>query len=734
MTAGALDRATRISFVSELYGSTLAMATGILAGVGCGAAVAVETGLAVGWWVAGAVAAVGVARHAALTRFRAVREVADAAALDRWEAVAVALSTAQCLAMTCFAVVGFALTDDRLCQGIGIGAPVAYMVATMGRSFASRALARWQMACAGTVLLVVVPLGGHGLWTVDAFVILPFLVALNAITRRLHDVFARAVTLAGRLDAALGGMPVGLAMTGADGAVAVSNARFLETLGVGDAPATGAGLVTLWATAGDGGAVGRLLADPGRAGEAAFDDASGRSLVVRSRPAPDGGCVLVVDDVTEREAARREIDHLARYDALTGLLNRRSLDEAARAAMSVRGGAHALLFVDLDRFKQVNDTLGHPVGDRLVVAAAGRLLAVAGPDATVGRVGGDEFVVVVAADGGVEAAEALAGAVVATLSAPYAIDGHRVVIGASVGVALSGDVADFAALVRDADTALYRAKAEGRGGHRVFEPWMKEGLERRRRLVADVGGAVGRGELTVRFQPVHDAAAHRYLGCEAMPRWEHPAIGPVSREELAAVSREAGVAEDLGGWVTREALAACARWPAGTTVAVRASARALARGDLDATVLGLLAEAGLPPGRLAVAVTEAAAREAGAEGEAALRPLARAGVGLALDGFGTGEGSLALLGSLPFDAARVDGSLLRGLGPGSRPAVLLAGIVAMGRALGTRVVVDGVATLAELALVTREAGVELVQGPLLSPPLSAGEAADVLWDQERLAA
>ena len=313
---------------------------------------------------------------------------------------------------------------------------------------------------------------------------------------------------------------------------------------------------------------------------------------------------------TARDRARKEarIEHLAHHDALTGLANRALFRERlgrALAAARRRGGPVAVLCLDLDRFKPVNDTLGHPVGDALLRAVAARLLACVREGDTAARLGGDEFAVLQAGAGQPEAAGALARRLVEALSAPYEVLGHQVVVGASVGVALApGDGGDPDELLKRADMALYRAKADGRGTFRSFEPGMDARLQARRLLELDLRKALAAGELELHYQPLVDLRTGAVSALEALLRWRHPARGLVPPGEFVPLAEETGLIVPVGGWVLRRACADAAGWPGGVRVAVNLSAAQFRGRELVAAVVGALAAAGLAPARLELEITE----------------------------------------------------------------------------------------------------------------------------------
>ena len=686
-----------------------------------------------------AMAIVGLVRLKSIDRFGLLKAGLDADGLKRWERWYIMGGVAHVGLLGCFCVATFA-TNDAFARLASVAGIMAYLVGIPGRSFGSPLLVNAQVAAAGVPLLVAVLLPGHAYLWIWFLVFLPFLVALRSISSRLRGIFMSAVTrandlcrLAGRFDTALNNMPHGLAMFADDGTVTVVNHRIAELMRVApDALARCATLERLW-TACMAGAAGPsrmtldALAALGDSEEWAVPMADGRTIAFRRRGIASGGGVLIAEDVTERVRALEEVAYLASHDALTGLYNRRSFMDRAGAALArcARDEA-ALLFVDLDHFKSVNDTLGHGVGDRLIAEAARRLQGVAGPASVLARLSGDEFVVFGLCAEAARTPASLASAVVARLSEPYEIDGHAIALGASVGIAPSRGGADIDALLVDADLALHAAKAAGRGSFRFFEDAMQARAQARRELEDDLRQALGRGEFEVHYQPIFSLAENAYTVCEALVRWRHARRGLVSPAEFIPIAEEIGLIHEIGGWVLARACAECASWPCGVGVAVNVSAVQFRHGDLLALVRDALQASGLAPTRLEIEVTETALLQDIQATATLLRRLREVGVGVSLDDFGTGYSSLSYLQSLPFSKVKIDRSFLDGAQAGNRAMLLLGGIARLSVALGMTVVVEGVETGEQLALVASQGCVQQVQGFLFSRPVPADQVAAVL--------
>jgi diguanylate cyclase (GGDEF)-like protein len=431
-------------------------------------------------------------------------------------------------------------------------------------------------------------------------------------------------------------------------------------------------------------------------------------------------------NLSARQRDEAEASKLARYDSLTGLPNRatmaRMLDEALANAAERRRGC-ALMLIDLDRFKQVNDTFGHPVGDQLLRQVAARLRTALGEEGQVGRLGGDEFQAILPGADGEGALARHADRIIAAVSRPYEIDGHALSVGASIGIAVARPGKAYAAaLVKEADLALYAAKAQGRGTHRLFAPSMHAEAADRQVLERDLAEALGKGELELLYQPVVDSVTEEPVAFEALLRWRHPIRGLIMPEALLPLAAECGLMPRIGAWVLRSACAEAAAWPEHVRVSVNLSPAEFADSGLPAAVAAALTAAGLDPGRLELEISEDVFFAEDCAGEEVLARLHGLGVRLALDNFGTGRSGLGHLRTAPLDKIKIDQSFVRGAGKaGSRNAAIVRAIVVLAESLGIDTTAEGVETLEELALI-RRLGCSQVQGFLFAKPGPAAEA------------
>ncbi|QGY03564.1 EAL domain-containing protein [Methylobacterium mesophilicum SR1.6/6] len=428
---------------------------------------------------------------------------------------------------------------------------------------------------------------------------------------------------------------------------------------------------------------------------------------------------VALRDLTDRKRDEARIRHLALHDALTDLPNRYLLEQRLGPALDVAasdGTGVAVIYLDLDRFKAVNDLHGHAAGDALLVQATKRMLTELRPTDTLARVGGDEFVVVLTGARAPQRVAEIAGRLIEGLRRPFRIDDHRVEIGASAGVALyPGDGSTAESLLRAADTALYRVKDEGRGAVRFFEAAMDAQLQARQRLEHELGGAIDRDELRLFYQPIVNARTGEIETFEALIRWQHPERGFVSPAEFIPVAEQADLIGRIGEWVIDTACAAAAAWPQPWRVSVNVSPTQFRQSDVPALVAAALARHGLAPARLVVEITESVFIQDASAAVAVLTRLRELGVRLALDDFGTGYSSLSYLQQFRFDKIKVDQSFVRRLGQHADTLAIVRAIVNLGHNLGLQVTVEGVET-AEQLVILRELHCEQMQGYLFARP------------------
>ena len=629
-------------------------------------------------------------------------------------------------------------SDDAVAHMICLSVATGIVAGGAGRAYGRPSIFHLQAVLQFGPAVIALASRGTPYYVAMSVVSAAFLLAIMQLSANLHKIFMRAVVarereaaLATQFDTALNNMPHGLCMFTNDGRLAVMNHRFGEMMklpadlahlrpGSSDILSacvdarslSEASAKLILAEIENPQAKGIITTDP--------DVARGRSLSWAFQPMADGGAVVLLEDVTERRNAEARITHLARYDELTGLPNRVNFRDEIEHLLAAPYGADqmsALLFIDLDQFKQVNDTLGHPCGDQLLCAVADRLRAMLRPEDFVARFGGDEFVVFQQNIRSPDEAAALARRIVDHLSERYKIDNHLVEIGASIGIAMtSGVSADT--LLKNADMALYRAKADGRGTFCFFRDEMAQVVEARRILELDLRKALANEEFELFYQPLVNLKSGKISTCEALLRWNHPLRGTVSPIDIIPVAEDMGLIVDLGRWILRKACQECRQWPDAVSVAVNFSPQQFHQRDLLSEVRYALDVSGLPAHRLEIEITESSLLRNTQVTNELLAQLRELGVRISLDDFGTGYSSLSYLHNFPLQKVKIDRSFLEGIDT-DRPLRLLRGVARLSADLGMSVVVEGIETNEQLELINADGTVSEAQGYLFSRPVPA---------------
>jgi diguanylate cyclase (GGDEF)-like protein/PAS domain S-box-containing protein len=470
------------------------------------------------------------------------------------------------------------------------------------------------------------------------------------------------------------------------------------------------------------------------ASDAIYELRDGRVVAVSRRPMRNGGWVATHEDITERRRDEARIAYLAHHDVLTDLPNRALLHERmeeAIAGMRDGGRRMAILMLDLDRFKEVNDTLGHPIGDALLKSVTARLRACVRESDTIARLGGDEFAILQRVSDPFTESTALAKRIQEEISAPFDIQGHNVVIGTSIGIVIApenGSTSDE--LMKNADLALYRAKSEGRGTHRFFEPEMDRRMQVRRKLERDLRDALANGEFALHYQPLINTERNQICGFEALLRWTHPERGKVAPADFIPLAEETGLIVPIGEWVLRQACKDAATWPDDLKVAVNVSVAQFRSRNLVEFVIRTLAAAGLDPQRLELEITETVMLQDEQDAFEILTQLHAIGVRIALDDFGTGYSSLSNLRKFPFDKIKIDRSFLNDLSVANVDAVaVVRSIAQLGASLGMSTTAEGVETEDQMEQVRAEGCTEM-QGFYLGRPMPAKDVTTLLSKME----
>ena len=729
-------RAVPIDSLFEASGTVL---TGIIFSAIAAAMTALKTGQNLIWACVALIIMAGVVRAFDLRQYHARKSTLTAEEAAQWQQRYQIGAMIQAAVIGLWCSVTLLSSDDAVVHMITLSVTTGILAGAAARAYGRQSIYRLQAVLMFGPAVIALALRGTPYYIAMSVVCAAFLMAVMQLSASLHRIFMRAVVarereaaLAGQFDTALNNMPHGLCMFRADGRLAVMNHRFSEMMTLSDdfvqRGASASDIVDACVLAGSVSAIsGKIILSEIENTEARDiitadpDVARGRSLSWTFQPMADGGAVVLLEDITERRNAEARISHLARYDELTALPNRVNFrDEIVRllAAQQDAEQLSALLFVDLDQFKQVNDTLGHPCGDQLLCAVADRLREMLRPEDFVARFGGDEFVVFQQNLNSPEDAASLARRVVDRLSEPYKIDNHLVEIGASVGIAVTAPGISADTLLKNADMALYRAKADGRGTFCFFREELAQTVEARRILELDLRKALANEEFELFYQPLVNLKSGKLTTCEALLRWNHPVRGTVSPIEIIPVAEDMGLIVDLGRWILRKACMECMQWPEAVSVAVNFSPQQFHQRDVLSEVRYALGVSGLPAQRLEIEITESSLLRNTQLTHDVLSQLHALGVRISLDDFGTGYSSLSYLHNFPLQKVKIDRSFLEGIDT-DRPLTLLRGVARLSADLGMSVVVEGIETNEQLELISADGTITEAQGYLFSRPVPA---------------
>ncbi len=453
--------------------------------------------------------------------------------------------------------------------------------------------------------------------------------------------------------------------------------------------------------------------------------ADGRFVLLTRQPLPGGGWLSIIEDITERRRAEAEIIHLARHDVLTGLANRAEfndkLDEASKR-LKRGGGAVTLMMLDLDKFKAVNDTLGHPAGDRLLVEVGRRLQATIRETDLLARLGGDEFAIIQQSGPDQhEGAIALALRIIDAISQPFDLDGHEARIGTSIGIAMAPENGvEPEELLKSADLALYSVKANDRNDFRIYHPSMLECAHTKQSAESELRDAVARGEFELHYQPVIDIKTRQVCAVEALVRWRHPTRGLVAPDQFIPIAESSGLIVPLGDWILQQACTDAACWSAHVKLAINISAVQFKKGNLFDVILCTLVETGLAPERLELEITETALLQNQEAHLTTMRQLGNLGISIVLDNFGTGHSSVTYPANFPIDKIKIDRTFTQGLPDRRDCTAVISSVVALARGLGTITTAEGIETEQQFEYL-RRAGVDLAQGYLFGRPVPVAQ-------------
>ena len=545
-----------------------------------------------------------------------------------------------------------------------------------------------------------------------------------------------------QFDAALNNMAQGLLMFDRDGKLVISNRRFAELFGLpwenwkvaslGATVQETMRLIYAWTKVTEKNSTQiltevRALLERGKGGHIVFERTDGKTFNSLTAPMVNGGFVVTFEDITEQRRTEQKISYMAHHDALTDLPNRTVFYEKLEHLLArPKSGNFAVLSLDLDHFKSVNDTLGHPIGDKLLQVAAKRMRRCIREDDIIARLGGDEFAVVQASFKRPADATMLATRLIDAVSAPYDLDGHQVVIGTSIGIAIAptdGTMPDQ--LVRNADLALYRCKADRGNVYRFFEPQMDARMQERRALELDLRKALVNGEFTLNYQPIVNIKTGKITSCEALIRWHQPERGSVPPLQFIPIAEETGLIVPIGEWVLQHACFDAVSWPDEIALAVNISPGQFKSGDFVERVMAALEKSRLPASRLELEITELVLMDDSDAALKILHQLRDLGVGIAMDDFGTGYSSLGYLRSFPFDRIKIDQSFIADIGESKESLAILRAVVGLGSSLNIATTAEGVEAANQLELLRSEGCTE-VQGYFFTPPKPAAELKELL--------
>jgi diguanylate cyclase (GGDEF)-like protein len=727
------------ALIDSLYQNPAPLFAGVVSATFAAVLTALKTGSVWLWPCVGLLLFIGTLRALDTGRYRTQKRKLTPDEVARWETRYQIGATFFAVALGLWCLIVLIVSDDAVAHLICVSVTLGYIAAGAGRTYGRPWIFHVQMALAWGPLTVAMVLHGDRYYVGLALLYVVFFLGFKQLSSNLQRMFVRALlgqereaALARQFDTALNNMPQGLCMFDSSGRLAVINHCFTAMLDLPDSKVgRGAPASDILDACVIGGSVSAASAkmilseiENERVGNIVTTDPDqlrGRSLSWTVQPMSGGGAVVLLEDVTERCNAAARISRLARFDELTGLPNRLNFrDEIERLLLVPQetGQLSALLFVDLDQFKQVNDTLGHPCGDQLLCAVANRLREMMRPEDFVARFGGDEFVVFQQNIRSPEDAATLSRRIVDHLSERYKIDNHLVEIGASVGIAMTSPGISADTLLKNADMALYRAKADGRGTFCFFRDELAQTVESRRILELDLRKALANEEFELFFQPLVNLKSGKITTCEALLRWNHPVRGTVSPADIIPVAEDMGLIIDLGRWILRRACMECMKWPETVSVAVNFSPQQFHQRDVLSEVRYALEVSGLPAHRLEIEITESSLLRNTQLTHDVLSQLRAIGVKISLDDFGTGYSSLSYLHNFPLQKVKIDRSFLEGIDT-DRPLTLLRGVARLSADLGMSVVIEGVETNEQLELISADGTVTEAQGYLFSRPVPA---------------
>jgi len=735
------------SLIETAFSDSKVLVAGILSSLGAIILTAVTSGSLVIWVLAGIFALVGSLRLYLGHSFHKLRESGDLRTdhYSVWENKFTFFATLHVFTfgLWCFAA---AYIDDPFSRQVSITVTFANLIGICGRSYPLSRLVNLQLFAA-TIPIVAGLIYSSGNYTILAFFIVPYMFGIQKIAayqRRVlfENIFQRqkAQSLATQFHTALNNVPQGICMFDSAGRLEVVNEHISIFTGRTQRSLKGSSIrelielmrADLKLSDGCADEIMKWVFDSEQGSVAPFDLqvelTLGEVKFIRFRASQmqNGGAICTFDDVTAEVKAASTIDHLERFDRLTGLMRRNRVSKYIDQLWPKCDDDHdvAVILLNIDGFKKVNDDQGHRFGDALLQNVSKRLTKCVGILGTCARFGGDEFAIVISGTDCLDVTSTLADGIVEAMTEPFSIEGRKIKIDCSVGIALSSEeeCGSVDSLITNADLARLAAKKDGNGFWRIFDASMNRELRQRRVLEADLSLALSKGQLEVVFQPLVSVDQKIVASCEALMRWKHPEHGYIPPYKFIPIAEQLGLVVDMGAWILEEACKNCASWPNKTHVAVNLSPIQFTHGDIVASVRHALQISGLDPSRLELEITESLMLDDMKATIDTLNKFKEMGVRISLDDFGTGYSSLSYMNNLPLDKVKIDRSFILGLKEGSKSLTLINAIVALGHQLGLKVVVEGVETADELAILLRNSAPDEIQGYLFSKPVSAVDA------------
>lgn len=736
------------SVVRSLYSDLSTLAVGSLSMIAAPVILYHRTGDPIQLWFSIILLGLGALRLLdALAFKRTTASGNHVASLHSWELRYAMLGSIYIGALGVWCTAGFVRSSDEFVHEMSVIVTLSYIVGIMGRNFSSNKVVLSQTIFAGLPLILGVAVFGDYYDLALGIFLLPLFLGIWLMSGRLRSMLFNAVltaldnkVIADRFDVALSNVSHGMAMLDGSGRLVVVNPQFAGLCGLADdAELMDTSLSMLGVTGAvvelNGNQIGlrdMLIATLSKRRQARFDYtlADGRVIEAKFNPMENDGGVFVLEDITERVSIENEIRKLASFDPLTHLPNRRFFMVEVNRILGTPAGLDpcTFFFVDLDNFKDINDTLGHTVGDKLLCSVALRMRSCMPERSLACRFGGDEFVVAIPGKVRRKECKAFAEALIAEISKPTLIDGHQLVVGASIGIAqcpVNGR--DYNQLLKVSDVALYDAKARGRNGYSFYTDQLGDIIRDRRQLEAELRRALEHDQFEVYYQPLIDVEKNRITTCEALLRWKHPERGMISPGVFIPIAEEIGIITRIGEFVLEEATRQCVQWPKDISVAVNVSSLQFRQSDICEVVGMSLRKSGLAADRLEVEVTESAMLENVAETTETLRKLAETGVRISLDDFGTGFSSLSYLHTLPLHKVKVDRSFIANIQTDERSVILLAGVAQMARELGLSIAIEGVETIEQMEILCERVPLNEMQGYLFGRAMPAKDITSVLF-------